>query len=95
MIESPAEVAKINEKLHKKTDLEYMAFHPMGTCRMGDAPEAAVVNRHLESHAVKNLFVSDASIFPTSLGVNPQLSIMAFATYLADYLKANRSKYFQ
>jgi len=95
VIESPSELGKVNEKLNKKTDLEYMAFHPMGTCRMGDDPKAAVVNRYLESHYVKNLFVSDASIFPTSLGVNPQLSIMAFATYLADYLKANQSKYLQ
>ena len=95
VIESLADVEKINEKLNKKTDVEYMAFHPMGTCRMGDEPQAAVVNRHLESHEVKNLFVSDASIFPTSLGVNPQLTIMAFATCLADYLKENRSRYFQ
>lgn len=95
VIESRSELEKLNPRLNRKTDLEYMAFHPMGSCRMGDEPKAAVVNRHLESHYVKNLFVSDASIFPTSLGVNPQLTIMAFATRLADYLKANRSNYFQ
>jgi len=93
VIESREEIEKINERLIKKTDLEYMAFHPMGTCRMGDEPAKAVVNRNLESHEIKNLFISDASIFPTSLSVNPQLTIMAFATRLADFLSKERSRY--
>jgi len=95
VMNSKEQIKLITEKNIDKTDIEYMAFHPMGSCRMGDNPAQAVVNRNLESHEVKNLFISDASIFPTSLGVNPQLSIMAFATYLADYLKENRGKYFQ
>jgi choline dehydrogenase-like flavoprotein len=92
---SKDQMSLLTEKNVRKTDIEYMAFHPMGSCRMGDDPAKAVVNRNLESHEVKNLFVSDAGIFPTSLGVNPQLSIMAFSTYLAEYLKENRKKYFQ
>ena len=57
--------------------------HPMGTCRMGEDPANAVVNSHCESHEVENLFVCDGSIFPTAPGVNPQLSIMAFADLTA------------
>jgi choline dehydrogenase-like flavoprotein len=48
----------------------------------------------LESHAVKGLFVTDGSVFPTALGVNPQASIMAFAARTADYLVRNQSHYF-
>ncbi len=95
VINSKDQMSLLTEKNVRKTDIEYMAFHPMGSCRMGDNPAQAVVNRNLESHEVKNLFISDAGIFPTSLGVNPQLSIMAYSTYLAEYLKENRGKYFQ
>lgn len=74
--------------------LECMAFHPMGTCRMGTNPKKSVVNSFGESHDVKNLFVVDASIFPSSLGVNPQESIMAFSTRSAFYVLDNSERYF-
>jgi choline dehydrogenase-like flavoprotein len=61
-------------------------FHPMGTCRMGRNPDAAVVNPHGESHEVRNLYVADASLFPTCVGVNPQVTIMAFATRIARHM---------
>lgn len=67
-------------------DLEMMAFHPMGTCRMGTDARKSVVGPYLETFDVKNLFVTDGSIFPSCLGVNPMVSIMAFANRTADYL---------
>lgn len=85
------------QKLHaakiKPADLELSAFHPMGTCRMGDDAKNSVVNSHLETHDVKGLFVADASVFPSSLGVNPQISIMAFSLLAANYLVSNKSNY--
>lgn len=66
--------------------LELMAFHPMDTARMGSDIDNSVVNEFCETHEIQNLYIVDASIFPSSLGVNPQLSIMAFATYAADYI---------
>ncbi len=66
--------------------LELMAFHPMGTARMGNDISDSVVNEYCETHEIKNLYIIDASIFPSSLGVNPQLSIMAFATYAAEHI---------
>ena len=65
----------------------------MGTCRMGKDPKKSVVNRELESHEVKGLFICDASILPTSTLVNPQMTIMAFATRLGFWLKENREQY--
>ena len=67
--------------------LELAAFHPMGTCRMGVNPSSSVVDVNLKFHGLENLFIGDASIFPGSLGVNPQVSIMAFGYRLADYLR--------
>jgi choline dehydrogenase-like flavoprotein len=59
------------------------AFHPMGTCRMGPNPDSSVVNLGGQVHDVQGLYVADASLFPSCVGVNPQLSIMAFATRIA------------
>jgi choline dehydrogenase-like flavoprotein len=39
-----------------------------------------------EHHDVRNLFVADGSIFPTCAGVNPQVTIMAFATRIAEHI---------
>lgn len=59
------------------------ASHPMSTCPMGDDPAWAVVRPDGESWEVKNLVIADASVFPTSLGVNPQISVMTVATTIA------------
>lgn len=53
------------------------ASHPMGTCRMGAEPESSVVDPHGRVWGWSNVRVADASIFPTSLGVNPQVTTMA------------------
>lgn len=53
------------------------ASHPMGTCRMGGRPESSVVDPHGRVWGWDNLRVADASTFPTSLGVNPQVTTMA------------------
>jgi len=64
--------------------------HVMGGCKMGDDPASSVVNSVGEHHQLKNLSVIDGSVFPTSIGANPQLSVYAFsskfATHLADKL---------
>ncbi|MFT4628129.1 MAG: choline dehydrogenase-like flavoprotein [Myxococcota bacterium] len=53
------------------------ASHPMGTCRMGADPELSVVDPHGRVWGWANLRVADASVFPSSLGVNPQVTTMA------------------
>ena len=53
--------------------------HQMGGCGMGSDPRESVVNGFGEHHQVANLSVHDASIFPTSIGANPQLSVYALA----------------
>jgi choline dehydrogenase-like flavoprotein len=53
--------------------------HVMGGCAMGPDPRSAVVDENGRHHQLSNLSVHDASIFPTSLGANPQLSIYGFS----------------
>jgi choline dehydrogenase-like flavoprotein len=64
-------------------DFSLYAAHPMGTCRMGLNPEQSVIGPDGESHSISGLFIADASVFPSSLGVNPQLSTMVVSTQIA------------
>jgi choline dehydrogenase-like flavoprotein len=62
------------------------AYHPMGTCRMGSDPQWSVVGPGGETWEVEDLYICDASILPTSLGVNPQLTVMALATRISGFI---------
>jgi choline dehydrogenase-like flavoprotein len=63
--------------------LSLMAFHPLGSCRMGADPAAAPVDPEGMLRGYDGLYVADGSIVPSSLGVNPQITIMAIATRIA------------
>ena len=69
--------------------LRLTAFHPMGTARMGADPARSVVDPYGAHHALRSLWVADASTFPSCVGVNPQVTIMAFARRTAEVLAAN------
>lgn len=69
---------------------ECMSFHPLGTARMGVDPTTSVVKPTGETWDVRGLYVVDGSVFPTSVGVNTQLPIMAVATKLAWRLREER-----
>ncbi len=58
--------------------------HSCGTCRFGDDPETSVLDRNNRAHGVENLYVVDASFFPSSGGTNPSLTIAANALRVAD-----------
>jgi choline dehydrogenase-like flavoprotein len=64
-------------------DITLMAFHPLGTARADARPRHGVVDSELRLHGCDGVYVSDASAIPSSIGVNPQLTIMALATRLA------------
>jgi choline dehydrogenase-like flavoprotein len=61
--------------------------HLAGTCRMGDSPETSVVNADGRSWDIPNLWVCDGSLFPTSGGVNPSLTIQALACRIGDRIR--------
>lgn len=60
--------------------------HVCGTCRFGDDPSSSVLNRDNRSHDIDNLYVVDASFFPSSGGTNPSLTIAANALRVADVI---------
>lgn len=68
--------------------LPLTSAHPMGTLAMGDDPKTSATSSRGEHHQVKGLFVADGSLFPTSIGVPPQISIYAFALHLAQHYVA-------
>ncbi|MEC9265831.1 MAG: GMC family oxidoreductase [Pseudomonadota bacterium] len=65
------------------------ASHVFGTCRMGADPDHAVVDSHGRSFRWKNLYIADASVFPSSGGgESPSLTIQALALRTADRILA-------
>ena len=66
--------------------VKMISYHPQGTCRMGTDPATSVVNADGRVHAVEGLYVADASLFPTSILVNPQMTVYALAKLVADNL---------
>jgi choline dehydrogenase-like flavoprotein len=73
-------------------DLKLMAFHPLGTARADARPAHGVVDGNLQVHGARGVYVADGSAVPSSLGVNPQLTIMALATRLAFGLLAREAQ---
>jgi choline dehydrogenase-like flavoprotein len=62
--------------------------HPAGTARMGADPRTSVVNPRLACHAVPNIFVASAAVFPSSGSANPTLTIMQIAFRAAESVMA-------
>lgn len=60
--------------------------HVMGGCAMSDDPSLGVCNSLGVHHQLENLSIHDGSLFPTSIGANPQLSIYALTALLSDTL---------
>jgi choline dehydrogenase-like flavoprotein len=67
----------------KPADLRLEAFHPMSSARMGADPDQSVCDPRGEVRGVQGLHVADASLLPTSVGVNPMMTVIACATHVA------------
>jgi choline dehydrogenase-like flavoprotein len=61
--------------------------HQAGTCRFGTDPGGSVLDLNCKAHELDNLYVTDASFFPSIGAVNPTLTIIANALRVADHLK--------
>jgi len=64
------------------------SYHPQGTMRMGADPARSVVGPDGLCHDLDNVYVPDASLFPSSLLVNPQITVYTMATYISDRILA-------
>ena len=67
-------------------EFNLLGAHPLGTCRMGASAESAVVDFEHKVFGTENLYVVDGSVIPTSLGVNPMVTIMSFALRAAEIM---------
>jgi choline dehydrogenase-like flavoprotein len=68
-----------------------VSAHVMGGCGMADTPQRGVVDHRGRHFWLGNLSVHDGSVFPTSLGANPQLSIYGLVARNASLLAAELS----
>jgi choline dehydrogenase-like flavoprotein len=73
----------LDERRVPRRALELFTVHLMGTARMGSTASSSVVDASGELWDVPGCYVADASLFPTAIGVNPQITIMALATRVA------------
>jgi len=85
-MKSAAEVDKLDAAPWAPIQVRLATAHQMGGCRMGKDPSTSVVDTHLRYHSLDNLFVVDGSVFPTSLGVNPQETIFGIARWAAGHI---------
>ncbi|PSN19525.1 dehydrogenase [filamentous cyanobacterium CCP5] len=72
---------------HKRMDLTVF-WHQIGTCRFGEDPSQSVLDVNCRTHDVENLYVVDASFFPSMGAMNPTLTIAANALRVGDHLKS-------
>ncbi len=72
----------------EKGELDLVAVHPMASVPMGDDPQRAPVGSDGKHHHLQNLWVADGSLFPSSIGVPPQLSIYAMGLHVGRSLAA-------
>lgn len=85
-VSTAADLERLRAARLRPGDLEVTAFHPLGTCRIGVNPSTSCVGPDHEAHDVAGLYVADGSALPTSLGVNPQMTIMATALRAAEII---------
>ena len=74
----------IEERGILANDPLFLSFHPQGTLPMGRDARESVVDSFGAAHGIKGLYVADASVFPTSVAVPPQITVMALATRTAE-----------
>ena len=69
--------------MRDNADLLLTTAHPQGGNPVGEPGEGGVVDADFRVHGIDNVFVCDASVFPSSVTVNPQLTVMGMAQYAA------------
>jgi choline dehydrogenase-like flavoprotein len=83
-------IPDLKERLRKDVkgsrDISTGTGHPQGGNVMSNDPATGVVDNQFKVFGFENLFVCDASVFPTSLGLNPQVTVMALAHYAAPFI---------
>jgi choline dehydrogenase-like flavoprotein len=77
----PDDLSQLHDIARAKGELSLNTAHPQGGNAISEDPERGVVDPRFRVHGFENLYVCDASVFPTGITVNPQLTVMALAHY--------------
>jgi len=72
--------------------VESITAHVLGTARMGEDPRVSVTDAHGRVHDVPNVVVADGSVFASSGGANPTLTIVALALRQADHIEKSEEE---
>ncbi|AKT43663.1 GMC family oxidoreductase N-terminal domain-containing protein [Chondromyces crocatus] len=91
VVTSARELVKLDDLPVDPRAWSLIISHVFGTCRMSRDERGGVVGHDFGVHGLKGLWVVDASIFPTTPGVNPQHSIMALAMLAAERIAETRA----
>ena len=83
-ITCPRDLTRIDNEIGDASDLSVNSVHPQGGNAMSANPLKGVVDPSFRVYGTLGLHVCDASVFPSSITVNPQLTVMALAAYAAD-----------
>ena len=84
------ELSNLPNLLKDSSDITIGTGHPQGGNAMSLDPKIGVVSDEFKIYGYDNIYITDASVFPTSLGVNPQLTVMSLANYAVPFIAANK-----
>jgi choline dehydrogenase-like flavoprotein len=92
IINSEKKIKELTEAIKNEPErLLLGSAHPQGGNRMGKDPDICVVDSNGKVYGWKNLYICDASVLPTAVGVNPQLTVMSLAVIIAN--RINRGEF--
>jgi len=84
----PSDIQVLDEQVRRPDDLLLGSAHPQGGNVMHEDPSKGVVDTNFRVHGFENLFVADASVFPSNLWANCQATTMALSHMAADHVAA-------
>jgi choline dehydrogenase-like flavoprotein len=88
-IASEEDLGLLDERITRPDDLSLGSAHPQGGNAMSEDPARGVVGTDFRVHGYENLFVADASVFPTNIWANCQATVMAMAHHAASFVAAD------
>ncbi len=83
---SSEELKRLKYDVKDNSDITLGTGHPQGGNILSRNRQMGVVDEQLKVYGYENLFIADASVFPTAVGVNPQITVMTFADYAVPFV---------
>lgn len=83
----PEQLDELDAVVRDNTDINLSSAHPQGGNAISRDPAKGVVDERFRVHGASGLYACDASVFPSSITVNPQLTVMALAEYASGLIE--------